>query len=137
MGQFLDCLLKNHALPDRCLYNIGDLSSIPRHQNEGITPYMAPLYFCSNWSQIDFQCLIFRIFHGIPEAYQMFRCQATTTEEELNLFFRRTQKHVLQYLMLDINKLPLKLQEVRKLSVISEASEAAWLRLKALCILGS
>lgn len=61
---------------------------------------------------MDFICLILKVFSGIPGAYQVLRCQATTTEEELSLFLERVKQHHTHYLMLDVNKLPFKLQEV-------------------------
>ena len=34
--------------------------------------------------------LIFEIYKGIPAPYEVYRCRADSTEEELSLFFQRT-----------------------------------------------
>lgn len=86
--------------------------SLP-HQNYSISHHFSqPLYSCPNYSQMDFVCLIIKIFSGIPETYQLLRCQKTTAEEELNLFLKRVEIHHAHYLLLNVNELPFKLQEV-------------------------
>ena len=42
----------------------------------------------------------------------MLRCQATTTEYELSLLLKRARTQPNLYLMLGVNKLSMKLQEV-------------------------
>lgn len=116
VGHFLNLLLQDHALPRRC--STKDLHSLPRHQR-GATPYQfqaQPLYYCPSpsYSQLDFLCLILGVFSGLPEAYQVLRCHSNTTEEELSLFLKRVEQRHTHYLMLDVNKLPFKLQEVRR-----------------------
>ena len=97
-GKFLDLFFKDYTITQRDALNI--------------TNYLAqPLYSCSN-SRLDFLTLILNIFSGIPEAYQVLHCKANTTEEELTRFLKRVEKHSGHYLMLDINMLPFKLQEV-------------------------
>ena len=111
VGEFLDTLLQGRTLPSRCSFE-EDIISLPSHHHS-VTSYITqPLYSCSTYCQMDLQCLILQIFSGIPEAYQMLRCQETTTEEELNLFLKRIEKHYNHYIMLDVNKLSFKLQEV-------------------------
>ena len=106
VGKFLDELMAKHTLPHTC----GDSKSA-RHRS--ITAYFAhPLYCCPDYSQIDFLCLILGIFSGVPEPHQIFRCQLTTTKEDLDLFLKRVERYHLHYLMLAVNKLPSKLQEV-------------------------
>ena len=56
--------------------------------------------------------MIVGIYCGLPHPFEVFHCYHDTTEEELNLFMKRTAKHPLQYLILQVNKLPFKLQEV-------------------------
>lgn len=74
-----------------------------------------PLYYCPSSSLVDLTSLILAVFSGVPQPYQVLRCQATTTKEELGLFLMRVEKHPAHYLMLTMNELPFKLQEVRKL----------------------
>ena len=117
VGQFLNHLLQDHTLPRRCSAK-DNLGSLPRH-HRSVTSYQyiaQPLYYCPvlTYSQMDFLCLILNVFSGIPESYQVLRCQATTTEEELSLFLKRVEQYHAHYLMLDVNKLPFKLQEVRE-----------------------
>ena len=115
VGQFLKSLLQGYTLPQRSFIEPGaSLRSFPPKFN--ITPHFTqPLYSCPTYSQMDFICLILNICSGIPEAYQVLRCQETTMEEELSLFLKRAEsctRHHSQYFMLDVNKLPYKLQEV-------------------------
>ena len=110
VGQFLNNLLQDHTLPRRCLVEAGETPGLSLH----VAPrFTQPLYSCPTFTQIDFICLILNICSGIPEAYQVLRCQETTMEEELNLFLKRAERHPSQYFMLNVNKLPYKLQEVR------------------------
>ena len=112
VGMFLSVLLQNHALPRRCSVSKDKTLSFPRHIRNFSNYLAQPLYFCPTYSQTDFLCLILNLFNGIPESYQVLRCQATTTEEELGLFLKRVEQHMAHYLMLDVNRLPFKLQEV-------------------------
>lgn len=107
VGQFLDCLLKGHTLPQKTkgIISSHHLQSVSNH-------FSQPLYYSPSSSQINFVCLILKVLSGVPESYQIMRCQASTTAEELNLFLRRVETHRMQYLMLCINKLPFELQEV-------------------------
>ena len=56
--------------------------------------------------------MIVGLYSGVPESFEVFHCRQSTTEEELNLFLKRASKHPLQYLILEVNKLSYKLQEV-------------------------
>ncbi len=112
VGKFLDGLLLNHTLPRRCSIKETRSMSLPRHRSL-TSSFAQPLYFCPAYSQADFLCLILNIFFGVPESFQVLRCQATTTEEELSLFLKKVCHHHAHYLVLDVNKLPFKLQEVR------------------------
>lgn len=104
VGQFLEDLF-SHPLVKNNL-------SLP-HQHYNISHHLAqPLYHCPSYSQMDFLCLILKIFTKVPETYQVLRCLETTTEEELNLFLNRVEIHCAHYLILHVNKLPFKLQEV-------------------------
>lgn len=120
VGQFLNILFRDHTLPRRC--SVKDSLSLPRHLRSVTSHFSQPLYSCPTYSQMDFLRLILNIFSGVPEAYQVLRCQASTTEEELSLFLKRVGQHHSHYLMLDVNKLPFKLQEVRKTPCVQKAS---------------
>ena len=106
VGHFLSILLKDNVLPQRC-----STLNVPQHHL--VDPQ--PLYSCLTYSQMDFICLILKIFSGLPESYQVLRCQTTTTMEELSLFEKRVENLHAHFLVLDFNKLPFKLQEVSEL----------------------
>ena len=57
--------------------------------------------------------VIVGIYDGVPESFEVFHCSPCSTEEELKLFLSRTGKHPLKFLVLQVNRLPYKLQEVR------------------------
>ncbi len=101
-GEFISNLFRSHNLPQRCIMESSNTSS----------SFSQPRYFCPDFTQMDFFRLILGIFNGIPETYQLLRCQAITTIQELNLFLERVKRHCSHYLLLDVNKLPYKLQEV-------------------------
>ncbi len=104
VGQFLDALLCDHVLAERPFITSPTLHDV----------IAQPLYFCPEYSQVDFLCFILTIFSGVlPEAYQVLRCKANTTEEELGLFLKRADHNLTHYLMLNVNMLPFRLQEVR------------------------
>ena len=52
------------------------------------------------------------IYDGVPESFEVFCCRPTSTEEELRVFLSRAKSHPLTYLVLEVNKLSCKLQEV-------------------------
>ena len=74
-----------------------------------------PLYLCASLSKKEIVCLIIGIFDGIPEPYRVLRCQSTTTENEVTMFWNRSNHLKADYLVLNFNKLPLTIQEVSKL----------------------
>ena len=104
VGQFLNILFQTLS-PQKFLVNYFQQKSDIANQ---------PLYYCPSSSQVDHISLILNVFSGSPQPYQMLHCRATTTEEELGLFLKRVEKHPAHYLMLAVNELPFKLQEVRK-----------------------
>lgn len=104
VGQFLNILLQNLS-PQKFLVSKSSL------QQSDVANQ--PLYYCPSSSQADLISLILNVFAGSPQPYQMLHCQATTSEEELGLFLKRVEKHPAHYLILAVNELPFKLQEVR------------------------
>ena len=105
VGKFLKYLLKDHELPQK--YSV---------QDTGIS-FFQPRYFCPDYSQMDIFCLMLGIFSDIPEAYQFMRCKSTTTLQQLERFLQRVKlnkvkKYKCDYLLMEVNKLSFKLQEV-------------------------
>ncbi len=111
VGQFLNVLLQDHTLPKQLLLSSRETISFPRHR-AATKISNQPLYFCPTYSHASRLCFILEVFSRIPEPYQVLRCQATTSEEELELFLKRAQTQTNHYLVLNVNKLPFKLQEV-------------------------
>jgi len=56
--------------------------------------------------------MIITIYNGILQPFEFFHCFPDTSEEELHLFMKRAARHPHQYLLLEVNNLPFKLQEV-------------------------
>ena len=82
-----------------------------------ITQRMKPqkplvLYHAPKCSVSDIIKLVVTIYDGFPCPSEVMRCDSETTEEDLQLFFKRTQTHPHQYLMLEVDKLQYALQEV-------------------------
>lgn len=70
------------------------------------------LHSCIGFTQKELISQILSIFGGIPEQFQIFRCQLSSTQEELALFLQRATKFRILHLILEVNKLPFHLQEV-------------------------
>ena len=70
------------------------------------------LHFAPGYSHKQLLCLITELYQGVPEPFEVFRCRSDTTREELNLFIERIRHHPLPYLVIYVNKLPFKQQEV-------------------------
>ena len=111
VGKFLDMLLQDHTFPQCSASFTHDTLTFSRHRSIR-NLYAQPLYSCPTYSHANLLCLILEVFSCIPESYQLLRCHGSTTEEELGLFLKRASTQPSHYLMLDVNKLPFKLQEV-------------------------
>ena len=112
VGAFLKALFEDHALPHRCRPS----SPLrPRSITTSLSvthEFVQLLHFCPGYTQDRLIRVIVGLYSGVPESFEVFHCRPSTTEEELNLFIKRAAKHPLQYLILEVNKLPYKLQEV-------------------------
>ena len=107
IGQFLELLFAGHKLPTR---------SRPYPPCPHNTQF---LHYCPGFTQGQLIQMVVGICSGIPEAFEVFHCRPTTTEGELTLFLNRAMKHRLRSLVLEVNRLPFKLQEVRRFVYIS------------------
>ena len=110
VGRFLALIFTNHHLPKRSDHINGPhpLTSL-NLSNE----YNHFLHYCPGYSQRQLILVIIGICSGVPKAFEVLRCCRKTTEEELVLFFKRVDKHALHSLVLGVNKLPLRVQEVK------------------------
>ena len=98
ISMFLSALLLNHSLPTR----------IP------MTSVAAQIvvHSCPGFTQTELIPIILSIFNGVPEPFQIFRCQSSSTQVELDLFLRRAATFPIPHLILEVNRLPFQLQEV-------------------------
>ena len=80
--------------------------------SEGDSHGVFQLHYVPGFSQSQIIQLITRIYNGVPECFEVFQCRPTTTAEELSMFLKRIKLYPLLYLILFVNKLPYKLQEV-------------------------
>ncbi len=114
IGQFLDVLFYEHPLPRRS-------DSAPLLRTRSLTSFSLShdftqlLHYCPRYSQSQLIQMLIGICSGVPEAFEVFRCRASTTEDELTLFLKRAARHSLRSIVLEVNKLPFKLQEVSTL----------------------
>ena len=109
VGTFLETVFSKHSLPKRC--GVGLSRSYSLSQLSSPAPPQL-LHYCPRYSQAQLIQLIVSIYDGVPESFEVFRCCPSSTKEELSLFLKRLAKHPLQYLILEVNLLPFKLQEV-------------------------
>jgi len=99
VGTFLGSIFNKHFLSEHCGESLTRSPSISLH-------------YCPGFSQAQLIYLIVSIYDGVPETFKVFRCRPSSTEEELSLFMKRVAKHSQQYFVLEVNRLPFKLQEV-------------------------
>lgn len=108
VGKFLGVVLNKHFLSKHCDEGLFQPCSFSRLSSQ---PAQLLLY-CPGHSQSELIRLIVSIYNGVPKSYEVFHCHPLSTEEDLDLFLKRVAKHPLQYLILEVNLLPFKLQEV-------------------------
>ena len=112
-GAFLNSVFEDHTLPHRCHPNSPLV--YPRGNTGRLSPvqdFAQLLHYCPSYTQDGLIRVIVGLYSGVPESFEVFHCRSSTTEGELNLFLKRVMKFPLQYLILEVNKLPYKLQEV-------------------------
>ena len=115
VGMFLETVFSEHSLPNRCGVGLSRSHTFSQLSSPEVSHL---LHYCPGYSQAQLIQLIVSIYDGIPEAFEVFRCHYSSTKEELSLFLERLAKHPLRYLILGVNLLPFKLQEVCMLNYI-------------------
>ena len=121
VGAFLKYLFVDHSLPHRCRPSSPLLRPHSITSSLSLTQeFVQLLHFCPGYTQDSLIRVIIGLYDGVPESFEVFHCRPNTTEEELNLFLKRAAKFPLRYLILEVNKLPYKLQEVY-MHVLSKA----------------
>ena len=108
VGEFLNKIFRDSTLPRRCN------SVHPPNRIGHVLPKKSNniLHFCPEYPQAKIIRVIIEIYDGIPESFEVFHCQSTTTEEQLDQFMKKASIYARRYLVLDVNTLPYKLQEV-------------------------
>ena len=110
VGEFLMMVFSNHSLPKRCCESLSPPHSVSRLSFSPEPTQL--LHYCPGYSQIQLIRLVISIYDGVPEAFEVFHCSPSSTKEELGLFLKRAAKHPLHYLVLEVNRLSFKVQEV-------------------------
>ncbi len=128
IGRFLGVLFREHPLPTRS-------GSTPLIRTHGSTScslshdFTQLLHYCPHYSQSQLIQTLVGVCSGVPEAFEVFRCRPSTTEGELTLFLKRAVRHSLRCIVLEVNNLPFKLQEVGTYTLRN-----MWLRVLSLCV---
>ena len=110
VGRFLDDLMENHALPRRSIKVAQHLRSAT--QFPGACDTNQFLHHAPKYTQSQLVRLIVSIYSGVPESFEVFHCQSSSTKEEISLFLKRVERKLLRSLILEVNKLSFGLQEV-------------------------
>ena len=121
VGKFLRSIFANLPLKI-CLYPIIPTRPIPM---PAILPMNSKftLHSVHNLNPLQMLQLIFTVFHGVPNSFQIFQCTLNTTKQHLDIFFDGAfhwsdfQEHF-KYLLLGVNYLHNELQEVVRYSSI-------------------
>ena len=109
VGGFLKNVLKSEMLPRRSI-TVDDDNFTAKQQ--GMCGTVQLLHHAPNYRQSQLVRLIVSIYNGVPESFEVFHCRSSSTKEQLCLFLDRINKHPLKYLVLEVNMLPFRLQEV-------------------------
>ena len=117
VGNFLRSVFAHDFLPPAiCLY-AANVSPQPTRSHDSLptTPHgnKFTLHAVHNFTPLQMLQLIFTVFHGVPNSFQIFQCTPDTTEQQLNMFFDRAfHWSGIRYLLLSVNYLRNELQEV-------------------------
>ena len=110
VGQFLEALFQVHLLPKRTSSSTFSPRSPPNYSPSH--KFIQLLHYCPCFNRSQLIQTVIGICSGVPEAYEVFRCRPSTSVGELKLFLERAVRHSLRSIVLEVNRLPFKLQEV-------------------------
>ena len=135
VGGFLGDLLHTHTPPRRSTKAVSQPSSVM--QFPGMPDANQFLHHAPKYTQSQLVRLIVNIYGGVPESFEVFHCRPSSTQEELSLFLERVERKPLRYLILEVNKLPFGLQEVRycRVGVLVLMIDILYLELKLMCMM--
>ena len=117
VGKFLRRIFANLPV-NICLYPKIPTQPIPM---PAILPMKSKftLHSVHNLNPLQMLQLIFTVFDGVPNSFQIFQCTLNTTKQHLDIFFDRAfHWSNFQYLLLGVNYLHNELQEVVRYSSI-------------------
>lgn len=117
-GFFLDVLFKHSEIAEYSPQKYKEES----HLTSSVCFSQPTLYFTHSmeflhsaldFSQEELISVIVNIYKGrLPQPYEFFRCDEKTTAHQLKLFITRAANHSLMFVILGVNLLSIKLQEV-------------------------
>ena len=117
-GLFLDALFEH---PEQTVYSprkhsdescLTDSTHI-HHPTLCSTHSLEILHCAPEFSQGELISVIVEIYSGrLPHPFEFFRCQENSTMHQLKLFITRANRHPLTFVILGVNFLPVRLQEV-------------------------
>ena len=117
-GTFLDELLKHSKIVDYSPQKYDDQNRLvyftcSRRSLLHSTHSVEVLHSAPGFSQGELISVIVSIYgRRLPQPYECFRCHEHTSLDELKLFLTRAVNYPLIFLILGVNLLPIKLQEV-------------------------
>ena len=117
-GTFLDQLLKHSEIVDYSLQKYDDRNRLvyPARGRRSLlhsTHSIEVLHSAPRFPQGELISIIVNIYDGrLPQPYEFFRCHENTSLHELKLFLTRAVNHRLIFIILEVNLLPIQLQEV-------------------------
>ena len=117
-GTFLDELLKHSEIAHYSPQKYDDqnrlvYSARSRRSLLHSTHSVEVLHSAQRFSHGELTSVIVSIYgRRLPQPYEFFRCHENTSSHELKLFLNRAVNHPLIFIILGVNLLPIKLQEV-------------------------
>ena len=97
---------------------LGPQLSLTSQSSSGVIFNRYQLHYGPNYNPSQIIRMIIDIYQGVPEGFAVFHCRSTTSAEELTLFIERMRHYHLPYLVLQVNQLPFKLQEVSSAAIL-------------------
>ena len=117
VGRFLSTIIKNVSGKEATSL----LSLLPAATHLSMSQTILPVYMGSrltlhsvhNFTHMQLFQLIFTVFDGVPNSFQLLQCSSNTSRQQLDLFFDRLMHwKQFHYLVMGVNYLPNESQEV-------------------------
>ena len=117
LGQLLNTICSHRLLTPHLLKQRTNCQSKPTLGPQISQRNLYQLHYGPSYNSSQIIRMIIEIYQGVPEGFAVFHCRSTTSAEELTLFIERMRHYHLPYLVLQVNQLPFKLQEVHEHAV--------------------